>query len=405
MTHGRPALPGRGRTARNGATAARATRRSTARPATPAPHAPGVGPTIPAQGEPAARRAAARRGVAALLALLVGMLAAAAALGARAAHLAAALPAPRVETYLELPLVAGGALVAAWVAATSALALGCLAVRATGRTWARGERLVARRAPALVRRAARLGVTVGVGAGLVLGGGAAQAVETDGDGPAVVAVDLGWRPSHVAPDDDLDPTTTRAPHEHDGAGAAPGTAADGPSPRPPETPGTAASGSTSGSTAAAATDAPTAGPADRPARAHADGPADVPATAADGTATAQAAHDDGLAHEPGSAPREPAAARHLAAAPATHDALPAADRDAALTVTRDGTLRTDPGRAEVVVVRGDTLWGIAARSLAADASDADVAAAVQRWHAANARVIGDDPDLLRPGQVLVAPTA
>jgi len=329
------------------------------------------------------------------------MLAAAAALGARAAHLAAALPAPRVETYLELPLVAGGALVAAWVAATSALALGCVAVRATGRTWARGERLVARHAPALVRRAARLGVTVGVGAGLVLGGGAAQAVGTDGDGPAVVAVDLGWRPSHVAPDDDPDPTTTRAPHERDGAGAAPGTAADGPSPRPPATPGTAANGST----AAAATDTPTTGPADRPARAHADGPADVPA-AADGAATAQAAHDDGLAHETGSAPRLPAAARHLAAgAPAAHDALPAADRDAALTVTRDGTLRTDPGRAEVVVVRGDTLWGIAARSLAADASDADVAAAVQRWHAANARVIGDDPDLLRPGQVLVAPTA
>jgi len=76
--------------------------------------------------------------------------------------------------------------------------------------------------------------------------------------------------------------------------------------------------------------------------------------------------------------------------------------DALLTATRD----VSPGpAAEVVVVRGDTLWSIAARHLPPDATAADVASAVQRWHAANADVVGDDPDLILPGQVLTAPVA
>ena len=58
---------------------------------------------------------------------------------------------------------------------------------------------------------------------------------------------------------------------------------------------------------------------------------------------------------------------------------------------------------EVVVRRGDTLWAIAARHLGADASAADVAREWPRWHAANRAVIGDDPDLVRPGMRLVPP--
>jgi nucleoid-associated protein YgaU len=49
------------------------------------------------------------------------------------------------------------------------------------------------------------------------------------------------------------------------------------------------------------------------------------------------------------------------------------------------------------------LWGIAARHLGPDASDAEVAREWPRWHAANRDVVGDDPDLLLPGQVLHAP--
>ena len=59
--------------------------------------------------------------------------------------------------------------------------------------------------------------------------------------------------------------------------------------------------------------------------------------------------------------------------------------------------------AEVVVRRGDSLWAITARHLGAGATDAAIAAEWPRWHAANRRVIGNDPDLLLPGQRLRAP--
>jgi nucleoid-associated protein YgaU len=58
---------------------------------------------------------------------------------------------------------------------------------------------------------------------------------------------------------------------------------------------------------------------------------------------------------------------------------------------------------EVVVRRGDSLWDIAARHLGRGASTAEVAAEWPRWYAANRAVVGDDPDLLLPGQRLVAP--
>ncbi|MFC7491640.1 MULTISPECIES: LysM peptidoglycan-binding domain-containing protein [unclassified Knoellia] len=58
---------------------------------------------------------------------------------------------------------------------------------------------------------------------------------------------------------------------------------------------------------------------------------------------------------------------------------------------------------EVVVHRGDTLWSIAARHLGPQASDAEIAAAWPRWFAQNRGLIGDDPDLILPGQILRAP--
>lgn len=59
--------------------------------------------------------------------------------------------------------------------------------------------------------------------------------------------------------------------------------------------------------------------------------------------------------------------------------------------------------APVVVRRGDTLWAIAARHLGPGATDADIAEQWPRWWQANRSRIGDDPDRLLPGQVLVAP--
>ena len=57
----------------------------------------------------------------------------------------------------------------------------------------------------------------------------------------------------------------------------------------------------------------------------------------------------------------------------------------------------------VVVHRGDTLWDLVRRHLGPGASEAEVARAWPQWHAANRGTIGDDPDLLLPGQVLHAP--
>lgn len=58
---------------------------------------------------------------------------------------------------------------------------------------------------------------------------------------------------------------------------------------------------------------------------------------------------------------------------------------------------------DVVVVRGDTLWGIAAAHLPEDAAPAVVAEQWPRWWSANRSTVGDDPDLILPGQRLRAP--
>jgi nucleoid-associated protein YgaU len=65
---------------------------------------------------------------------------------------------------------------------------------------------------------------------------------------------------------------------------------------------------------------------------------------------------------------------------------------------------TQPDAAHVTVQAGDSLWRIAATHLGADATSAQIAEAWPRWYAANRAVIGADPALIRPGQVLSAPT-
>jgi hypothetical protein len=58
----------------------------------------------------------------------------------------------------------------------------------------------------------------------------------------------------------------------------------------------------------------------------------------------------------------------------------------------------------VTVRAGDSLWSITARELGGDAaSDVDVALEWPLWYQANKAVIGDNPDLLLPGQVLRPP--
>lgn len=57
----------------------------------------------------------------------------------------------------------------------------------------------------------------------------------------------------------------------------------------------------------------------------------------------------------------------------------------------------------VTVAAGDTLWDIAGDHLGHDATTADIAAAWPAWFVANRQVIGDDPDLIFPGERLAPP--
>lgn len=66
-----------------------------------------------------------------------------------------------------------------------------------------------------------------------------------------------------------------------------------------------------------------------------------------------------------------------------------------------------PADGTHVVLRGDCLWHIAEARLlerpGPPPSDAEIARAGQAWWTANADVVGPDPDLLLPGQVLRPP--
>lgn len=81
--------------------------------------------------------------------------------------------------------------------------------------------------------------------------------------------------------------------------------------------------------------------------------------------------------------------------PATDLARPAA------AVTRPAEAPAAP--RTVLVQPGDCLWSLVAASLGPGATDRRVAALWPRWWSANRTVIGDDPDLLRPGTHLTVP--
>jgi hypothetical protein len=55
------------------------------------------------------------------------------------------------------------------------------------------------------------------------------------------------------------------------------------------------------------------------------------------------------------------------------------------------------------VVRGDCLWDIAKAHLPAGATNAQIDSEWHRWYAANRSVVGDNPDLILPGQVFTPP--
>ncbi len=92
---------------------------------------------------------------------------------------------------------------------------------------------------------------------------------------------------------------------------------------------------------------------------------------------------------------------------------PPGDSRASSTTSAPAAVRTvsapvpeaspEPTTATVTVARGDSLWAIAAEHLPDGATDAEIAGAWPRWYALNEQVIGEDPDLIRPGQQLLVP--
>jgi len=103
---------------------------------------------------------------------------------------------------------------------------------------------------------------------------------------------------------------------------------------------------------------------------------------------------------PGEAPARSTAASSTPAPGWTPSRPPVRPQPSTRLVT---TAPAAEGPRETVVRRGDTLCDIVRAHLGPDATDAEVAAEWPRWHATNRAVIGADPDVLLPGQVLHAP--
>ncbi|WUJ75425.1 LysM peptidoglycan-binding domain-containing protein [Kribbella soli] len=113
-------------------------------------------------------------------------------------------------------------------------------------------------------------------------------------------------------------------------------------------------------------------------------------------------HPDSVRSQQDSAKAEQEGARRPGAGGRVRVGVP--DRPAAGAATRYTEVRAG-GAGRVVVREGDSLWALAARELGAGASNEAIAARWPEWYAANRHVIGDDPDLILPGQVLRVPPA
>jgi resuscitation-promoting factor RpfA len=83
--------------------------------------------------------------------------------------------------------------------------------------------------------------------------------------------------------------------------------------------------------------------------------------------------------------------------------LPNPDRPISRDPVTRPAVRDVDDQQRVVVKRGDNLWNIAKANLPDGASNAEINQAWHRWYDANRQTIGDNPDLLLPGQILTPP--
>lgn len=108
------------------------------------------------------------------------------------------------------------------------------------------------------------------------------------------------------------------------------------------------------------------------------------------------------AEEAAAQPQAPPAT-HLERSDPTGGAWIPADEPATPGPLARPELRKIAAPSTIEVRPGDSLWAIAARHLGPGADATDVAEAWPRWFEANRSVIGDDPDSIRPGQLLAPP--
>lgn len=270
------------------------------------------------------------------------------ALAAAGRRLALGLPGSplRVEEAVAVAVVVGGAAAAALLAAGSGLLLVGAIARLTGRTWRWCDRAAARVTPAVLRRA--IAITVTTSLGVTAAAGAASASE----------IDLGWVPTEEGTQASEQTDHPDDPVPDEGAQRSELAVTDHASPDPTDD-GTQGTWS------------PVVEPTD-------------PEPEPDGRSAPAGRSASGTPQPAPAGPVPASDTRSGAPGVATPAAHHPADRD------------------QVVVTAGDSLWSIA-RSRLSDPSDAEIAASWPRWYAANRAVIGADPDLIHPGQVLLAP--
>ncbi len=302
----------------------------------------------------ATRRATGSTRAPALTLLTVLSLATAVALGAACLPLAQDAT-QRIDAAVGVAVLAAGTCAAAWTTAWLALTLACVVAARVGRRRDALERTALRIAPAVARRfvAAALGASIAVGA--------LPAHASD----SVPVADVGWQvSSSTSTGAAAAPRATQLPSAtHDAAGSG--------------TTGTQRADVTAQPPAAQRRSAPTAPRSRASTPSPSTSPASIAPTQDTTTPQEQARSEDSQAR-----------------------------KDAPVTSQRKPSTRatTSPGRETVTVRSGDTLWALAAQSLGSAATDAQIAHEWPRWHDANRDLLGDDPHLIRPGEVLTVPT-